>query len=152
MTTTFTPAPRSGIRFPLQRILDLTRAKSCAQLAERLGVSAEAVRQWDRRGLSSAQADWVATRLGYWPGSVWDNFDADLSPDDADYGVDLSDRVVSGIADSDGPHLICCWVDAREDLPALQPRQRPLVGGKLKFPAALPITGFRPGAGRGGAR
>jgi len=132
--------------------LDLTRAKSCAQLAERLRVSAEAVRQWDRRGLSSAQADWVATKLGRWPGSVWDNFDADLSPDDTDYDVDLPDLVVSDIADSNGLHLNCCRVDAQEDLPALQLLQRPLVGGKLKFPAALPNTGFRPGSGRGGAR
>ncbi len=109
-TTAFTHAPRPGIRFPLQRIMDLTRAGSYAQLAERLGVSADAVRQWARRGLSSQQADWVATKLGYWPGNVWGNFDADVVPEDVDFDGDFVDLVVSEIADSNWLRLNCCQV------------------------------------------
>ncbi len=108
--TTFTPAPRKGIRFPLQRIMDLTRAGSFAQLADRLGVSADAVRQWARRGLSSQQADWVATKLGYWPGSVWGNFDADVVPDDADFDADFVALVVSENADGNWLHPNRCQV------------------------------------------
>jgi len=110
ITTAFSHAPRPGIRFPLQRIMDLTRAGSYAQLAERLGVSADAVRQWARRGLSSQQADWVATKLGYWPGSVWGNFDADVVPDDADLDGDFVALGVSETADSSWLHPNRCQV------------------------------------------
>ena len=103
-TTAFKPAPGPSIRYPLQRIMDLTRAESYAQLAEWLGESAGAVRKWAERGLSSKQADFVASKLGYWPGSVWTDFNADLVPDDADYDVDL---VVGETADNDWLHLNC---------------------------------------------
>jgi hypothetical protein len=212
-TTAFTPAPGPETRFPLQRIMDLTRAGSLAQLADWLGVSADAVRQWAWRGLSSQQADSVATKLGYWPGSVWDNFDADVVPDDADFDGDFVALDVSENAGINRPQLNCCQVapkptrlklpfvalrndrsietpdvsiaahlvlasempiprpnhssmwpslprmagasgraDAKEDLPAIQPLERPRVGGKSKFAAPRPNTRFRPGSGPGGAR
>ena len=110
-TTAFKPAPGPSIRYPLQRIMDLTRAESYAQLAEWLGVSADVVRQWARRGLSPKQADFVASKLDYWPGSVWTDFNADLVPDDADCDIDLADLadlVVRKAVDIDLLH-VNCW-------------------------------------------
>jgi hypothetical protein len=66
--------------------MNLTRAENYEQLGIRLGVSGDAVRQWSVRGLSSKQADFVATELGYYPLSIWENFndDLDVEFDDAD--------------------------------------------------------------------
>jgi hypothetical protein len=58
--------------------MNLTRAENYEQLGLRLGVSGDAVRQWSVRGLSSKQADFVATELGYYPLSIWENFNDDL--------------------------------------------------------------------------
>ena len=79
MTTTMTrPARGPALRFPLQPVMNLTRAENYEQLGIRLGVSGDAVRQWSVRGLSSKQADFVATELGYYPLSIWENFNDDL--------------------------------------------------------------------------
>ena len=91
MTTTMTrPARGPALRFPLQPVIDLTRAESYEQLGIRLGVSGDAVRQWSVRGLSSKQADFVATKLGYYPLSIWENFndDLDVEFDDLDEDVE----------------------------------------------------------------
>ena len=87
MTTTMTrPARGPALRFPLQPVMNLTRAENYEQLGIRLGVSGDALRQWSVRGLSSQQADFVATELGYYPLSIWENFndDLDVEFDDAD--------------------------------------------------------------------
>ena len=91
MTTTMTrPARGPALRFPLQPVMNLTRAENYEQLGIRLGVSGDAVRQWSVRGLSSEQADFVATKLGYYPLSIWENFndDLDMEFDDSDEDTD----------------------------------------------------------------
>ena len=87
MTTTMTrPMKRPALRFPLQPVMNLTRAENYEQLGIRLGVSGDAVRQWSVRGLSSKQADLVATELGFHPLNIWESFNDDLVMDfdDAD--------------------------------------------------------------------
>lgn len=97
MTTTLTrPAPRPAIRFPLEPVMTLTRCESFEQLGLRLGVTGDAVRQWSVRGLSSQQADFVATELGYHPISIWSNFNDDLD-------VEFDDT------DDDAVHLDALW-------------------------------------------
>jgi hypothetical protein len=82
MTTTMTrPARGPALRFPLQPVMDLTRSESYEQLAVRLQTTGDAVRQWAARGLSSQQADSVATTLGFHPLNIWDNFNDDLFED-----------------------------------------------------------------------
>jgi hypothetical protein len=58
-------------RYPLADLEALVGRPSAAELAERMGVSGQVVRQWRCRGLSERQADEVACRLGWWPGLVW---------------------------------------------------------------------------------
>jgi hypothetical protein len=87
MTTTMTrPVKRPALRFPLQPVMNLTRAENYEQLGIRLGVSGDTVRQWSVRGLSSKQADFVATELGFHPLNIWESFNDDLYEDfdDAD--------------------------------------------------------------------
>ena len=82
MTTTLTrPAKRPALRFSLQPVMALTRVDNYEQLGVRLGVSGDAVRQWSVRGLSSKQADFVATRLGFHPLNIWSDFNDDLVVD-----------------------------------------------------------------------
>jgi hypothetical protein len=75
--------------------MNLTRCESYEQLAVRLGVSGDAVRQWSVRGLSSKQADFVATELGFHPLNIWESFNDDLyenfdDADDWDHASDTS--------------------------------------------------------------
>ena len=86
MTTTLTrPAKRPALRFSLQPVMALTRVDNYEQLGVRLGVSGDAVRQWSVRGLSSKQADFVATRLGFHPLNIWSDFNDDLVVDLDDF-------------------------------------------------------------------
>ena len=79
MTTTMNrQATRPALRFPLQPVMNLTRCENYQQLAVRLGVSGDAVRQWSVRGLSSKQADFVATKLGFHPLNIWESYNDDL--------------------------------------------------------------------------
>ena len=82
MTTTMNrPATRPALRFPLQPVMNLTRCENYEQLALRLGVTGDAVRQWSVRGLSSKQADFVATKLGFHPLNIWESYNDDLFDD-----------------------------------------------------------------------
>lgn len=63
-------------RYPLAPLEALVGRPSSAELAERVGVSRQAVNQWRRRGLSEHQADVVACRLGWWPGLVWPEWES----------------------------------------------------------------------------
>jgi hypothetical protein len=58
-------------RYPLADLEALVGCSTSAELAERVGVTRQAVHQWRHRGLSERQADEVACRLGWWPGLVW---------------------------------------------------------------------------------
>ncbi len=101
MTTTMNPpATRPALRFSLQPVIDLTRSDSYEQLAVRLGVTGDVVRQWSRRGLSSKQADLVATKLGFHPLNIWENFNDDLfdefeDADDWDHPEDVTPAPVA---------------------------------------------------------
>ena len=98
MPTTINPlAPRPALRFPLQPVMNLTRCESYQELGTRLGVSGDAVRQWSVRGLSSKQADFVATKLGFHPLNIWESFNDDLVMDfeddvDGDHEVEATAR------------------------------------------------------------
>ena len=100
MTTTMTrPVKRPALRFPLQPVMNLTRAENYEQLGIRLGVSGDTVRQWSVRGLSSKQADLVATELGFHPLNIWESFNDDLfddfdDADDWDHSSDTSQAPV----------------------------------------------------------
>jgi len=105
MTTTMTrPATRPALRFPLQPVINLTRCESYEQLAVRLGVSGDAVRQWSVRGLSSKQADFVATELGFHPLNIWENFNDDLDVEFEDTDDDdETDHQVEPLGVPSGP-------------------------------------------------
>lgn len=114
-------APGGAPRFPLDAVMLLTRAESLGQLADRLGVKPDTVRQWARRGLSSRQADEVAIRLGYVPQNIWPNYcdDVDIEVDlDLDPTVDLAvapdsllvrQRLTTPSEGADGPRRDLEW-------------------------------------------
>lgn len=61
-------------RLGLEPLARAAGAATLVEMAERLGVRRETVRRAARGGVSERRADEWATRLGQYPGSVWDEY------------------------------------------------------------------------------
>lgn len=66
-----------GRRFPVAEAETMAGTSTRAEFALLAGVTTRAVCRWRSNGLSLLQADRLACRLGYNPGSIWPEwFDA----------------------------------------------------------------------------